>query len=275
MSLNKSELFIRTITGILIVGFTLAAVIYSPFTYLLWLSLITLFGTREFLRLDQHTRDSIHTMWAPVAIAFLVGFTGWWIMQPGNPLFAFAIIPLILSCIVIFQFLRIQSPSELVLKSQAFYVAAIYIGLPMLSGCLFLFPKYSFHFILLPIILIWVNDVGAYLIGSLWGSRKIMPLISPGKSLQGTIGGGIIALLTGLGFMFIWPDLPRGYILTLGIATPFFALGGDLWESALKRNAGVKDSGNIFPGHGGVLDRYDSFIFVLPVAALAYFIFGL
>jgi phosphatidate cytidylyltransferase len=73
----------------------------------------------------------------------------------------------------------------------------------------------------------------------------------------------------------IWPALPVNYIILLSLTTPFFALAGDLWESLLKRNAGVKDSGKILPGHGGILDRYDSFLFVLPVAALAYFIFAL
>jgi len=274
-SLNKSELLKRSLTGILIVGFTLAAVIYSPYTYILWLSLITFFGTREFLQLDQIIVGSIQTIWVPLLIAFLVGFTGWWMLQPGNPLFVIVIIPMAIICIILFQFFRIQSPSELVRKGKSFYGAATYIGLPMLSGYLFLFPKYSFHFVLVPIVLIWVNDVGAYLVGSKWGTRKIMPLVSPGKSLQGTIGGALITVLLSVLLLRIWPELPKGYILTLGFATPFFALGGDLWESALKRNAGVKDSGHIFPGHGGVLDRYDSLLFVMPLAALAYFIFVL
>ncbi len=273
--MNKSELIKRSLTGVLIVGFTLAAVICSPYTYLLWLSLITFFGTREFLHFEQIKVGSIQAIWVPLLIAFLVGFTGWWMLQPGNPLFIIAIIPLAIACIILFQFLTIQSPSELVQKGKSFYVSAIYIGLPMISGCLFLFPKYSFHFVMVPIVLIWVNDVGAYLVGSKWGTRKITPLISPGKSLQGTMGGGLITILLCFLLLRIWPELPKGYILTLGFATPLFALGGDLWESALKRNAGVKDSGHIFPGHGGVLDRYDSLLFVMPVAALAYFIFAL
>ena len=73
----------------------------------------------------------------------------------------------------------------------------------------------------------------------------------------------------------IWPDLNMTYLIILGLATPCFALTGDLWESALKRKSGIKDSGSILPGHGGILDRYDSFLFVLPVAALAYYIFVL
>ena len=275
MPLNNSELLKRSLTGILIVVFTLAAVMYSPYTYLLLLSLITFFGIREFIQLNQITAGSIRVLWFPLIIAFLVGFTGWWMLQAGNPLFIIAIIPLVIACIILFQFLEIQSPSDIIQKGKSFYISAIYIGLPMISGCLFLFPKYSYHFVLVPIVLIWVNDVGAYLIGSKWGTTKIMPLISPGKSLQGTIGGGVITILSGLLFLKIWPELPIGYILILAVATPVFSLGGDLWESALKRTAGVKDSGHVFPGHGGVLDRYDSILFVMPVAALAYFIFVL
>jgi phosphatidate cytidylyltransferase len=113
------------------------------------------------------------------------------------------------------------------------------------------------------------------MIGSQWGKRKIAPLISPGKSFEGSLGGGIATLLVGWIFHVIWPEVPIYFIAFLSFTTPLFALAGDLWESALKRNAGVKDSGRLLPGHGGILDRYDSLLFVMPIAALAYFIFVL
>ena len=113
------------------------------------------------------------------------------------------------------------------------------------------------------------------MIGSQWGKRKIAPAISPGKSVEGTIGGGVVTLLTGFALTKIWPEVPFQYVLLLSITVPFFALAGDLWESALKRTAGVKDSGNLLPGHGGILDRYDSLLFVMPIAALTYYIFVL
>ena len=273
--MNNSELIVRSLTGIFIVGFTLAAVIISPYTYLLWLGLITFFGTREYLQLEPSTFTPFQSLIVPLILTLIVGGAGYILIGHGETIFLIAIIPSILACIILSQFLRSQTPTELVKKGKAYFSVATYIGLPMLSGCLFLTPDYTFHFVLVPVLLIWINDVGAYLIGSKWGTRKIMPLISPGKSVQGTLGGAAVTLLLSYILMRLWPDLPKGYILTLGLVTPLFALGGDLWESALKRNAGVKDSGRILPGHGGVLDRYDSLLFVMPIAALAYFIFVL
>ncbi len=254
---------------------TLAAVIFSSYTYLAWLSFIAFFGVLEFLKLDNPSDISIQPKLVALLLALQVGSTGYLVILYENPLFIIAIVPLIIACIILLQLLRSPTPAEVVQNGKSFFMAAIYIGLPVLSGCLFLLPDYEFHFVLVPILLIWINDVAAYLVGSVWGTKKIMPLLSPGKSLQGTIGGGIICLLLSILLIRIWPHLPLGYILTLGLATPLFALGGDLWESALKRNADVKDSGHMLPGHGGVLDRYDSLLFVMPVAALAYFIFVL
>jgi len=271
--LNNSELIVRTLTGIFIVGITLAAVIFSPYTYLLWLGLITFFGTREYLQLESSAFTPAQSILIPFILTLIIGGAGYIMIQNLETILLIAIVPSIMACIIISQFLKSQTPPELVQKGKAYFSAAIYIGLPMLSGCLFLTPDYTFYYVLVPILLIWINDIGAYLIGSKWGTRKIMPLISPGKSLQGTLGGAAITLLLSYILMRLWPELPKGYVLTLGLVTPLFALGGDLWESALKRNAGVKDSGRIFPGHGGVLDRYDSLLFVMPVAALAYFIF--
>lgn len=273
--MGKSELVTRSLTGVLIVAVTLAAVIFSPYSYLLWLVLITFFGCREFLILEQVTSGICKSFIVPLVLSLMVLSMGYCLIGSKPYLFMLAIVPFSVMCIMLFQFFSKPTPEVMVKDGKSYFVSAIYIALPMMSCCLFLVPFYSYQFVLLPIILIWANDVFAYLIGSKWGTTKIAPLISPGKSIQGTVGGGIVTLLLSFLLSRIWPQLPIGFVLTLGIAVPVFALSGDLWESALKRNAGVKDSGNILPGHGGILDRYDSLLFVMPVAALAYSIFVL
>ncbi len=273
--MNKPELLTRSLTGIFIVGITLGAVIYSPYTYVLWLALIALIGILEFLNLEPINFNKIETYCFAMLVAAIIVFTGYHIADKQSPNLMAVIIPVIIPLIILLQFLNSPYPSELVQRGKSYFTAMLYIVMPLLTGCIFLLNGYEFQFILIPMFLIWTNDVFAYLTGSWLGTKKIMPHISPGKSIQGTIGGGLITVVVSLVLMRVWPQIPFGYNLTLGIATPFFALAGDLWESAIKRNAGVKDSGNILPGHGGILDRYDSLLFVLPVAALAYFIFVL
>jgi phosphatidate cytidylyltransferase len=113
-------------------------------------------------------------------------------------------------------------------------------------------------------ILTWANDTFAYLVGSKIGKNKLFARISPGKTWEGTIGGGIFTLLFSL-IMALWiPQL--GFVPALAIGTTIVIFGtlGDLVESMLKRSTGVKDSGKLLPGHGGVLDRFDGFLFMLP-----------
>lgn len=125
--------------------------------------------------------------------------------------------------------------------------------------------------LLLPVVLTWANDIGAYIAGRLFGRRKLMPAVSPGKTLAGAAGG----LVACVAVCWIYVQLvlrpvaqldmaPRNL---LAFAVVVCAAGqiGDLAESLLKREAGVKDSSRLFPGHGGVLDRIDSLLFVLPV----------
>lgn len=125
--------------------------------------------------------------------------------------------------------------------------------------------NHSDHLILFHIILlIWANDSFAYLTGSRIGKNKLWPAISPGKTWEGFIGGGIFTVITAL----VIYSLTREYSLFFWIiaAIIIWVIGtlGDLFESSIKRHFGVKDSGTILPGHGGILDRFDSFIFVLP-----------
>lgn len=114
--------------------------------------------------------------------------------------------------------------------------------------------------------LVWATDIGAYFTGRLIGGPKLMPAVSPNKTWAGLAGGMVAALAVGLVFTH-WAGLPIGLGLSSFILAAI-AQGGDLYESALKRRAGVKDSGTILPGHGGVLDRLDGLVPVAPMVAI-------
>ncbi len=108
----------------------------------------------------------------------------------------------------------------------------------------------------------WVGDSGAYYVGSRFGRRRIAPRISPGKTLEGTVGGiAATVLMAVLGSGWIWPVIPWGSAAVAGVLLALSGLAGDLCESALKRAGAVKDSGGLLPGHGGMLDRLDSLLF--------------
>ncbi len=128
--------------------------------------------------------------------------------------------------------------------------------------------------LLYPIIVTWATDVGAYAFGRMLGNRKLMPTVSPGKTLAGAYGGTALGIVIAVGYN-VWVlgplarvVLPTGIAIAFGITVAIVAQVGDLSESLFKRQGGVKDSSALIPGHGGVLDRFDSLYFVLPVAYL-------
>ena len=132
-------------------------------------------------------------------------------------------------------------------------------------------------------IFLWVNDTGAYCVGSLLGRHKLFPRISPGKSWEGSIGGAVFVLLAawGIGWLdnMLVADMDHSLTLFtgmlsipewlgLGLVVVVFGTWGDLVESLFKRTLGIKDSGNILPGHGGMLDRFDSSLLAIPAAVV-------
>ncbi len=269
-----SELATRSITGVFIVAVTLAAVWFSPFTFLGLLCLIHGFGWYEFLKFNRTGFSPSLLFGVPVILTLWLGIFGYMTIQGMNQSLPFVSFPVLLGsliCLMLFQ----RIPADQISRGgRTLFSGAAYLTLPLGMGCLLFFAGEHYKYLMLiAIFLIWANDVGAYLVGSKWGKRKIAPAISPGKSLEGTIGGLLIALLAAFGLQYVWPEINSSYIWFLGCTVPVFALAGDLYESSLKRTAGVKDSGSVLPGHGGFLDRYDSFLFVLPLTALAYFIF--
>ncbi len=130
------------------------------------------------------------------------------------------------------------------------------------------------NLVLIPFISAWCADAGAYFIGSKFGKHKLAPSISPKKSVEGVFGGvagGILGMLIyGIILHFCKTDVPWIAFIVIGLLGSFFGLLGDLFLSYIKRDCKIKDFGNFLPGHGGVLDRFDSVLFVVPVC---YYLF--
>lgn len=142
-------------------------------------------------------------------------------------------------------------------------LGAMYTG-GLLAYVILMRADVGFPALMIVVGIIWANDITAYLVGVPWGRHKLSPAISPGKSVEGFAGGLAAAVLVGViaGNAVGWPPARAG---ALGLLVALFAVAGDLWESAIKRSAGVKDSGALLPGHGGVLDRFDALLFGIPV----------
>ena len=182
------------------------------------------------------------------------------------------------------------------------FVPTLKVGLPPMQGsrntvvgslyaisiiacfaAIVVFFRHSALYLLSVMALVWIADIGAYFSGKAFGKRKLAPSISPGKSWEGAIGGGVAVLL--LASLSILSNQPLfadtfavhlqsqlGWAATFGVLIVLVAASvvGDLFESMLKRRAGVKDSSKLLPGHGGVLDRIDALVPVLPMAALIH-----
>ncbi len=170
--------------------------------------------------------------------------------------------------IAVVYFLRKKNPDQRYVPAST-----AYIGIPFC--CMVFDPMHRLP--LLIFVMLWLNDSGAYIVGSLTGRHKLCPSISPNKTWEGFIGGVGITLIGTyflqhyLGYFFGMEGYSLGIWMLLAASTCIFGTIGDLIESKLKRKYGFKDSGNWIPGHGGLLDRIDSFLIAFPIAFLLLF----
>ena len=197
------------------------------------------------------------------------------VLNPGPAWFAVALIVVMAATI----FSRRIEEQPLVAAAASVFIA-LYVGGALSFAYALRYDNYAIGrasqclVLLLPVWLTWSSDTGAYFFGRLLGRTKLMPSVSPAKTVEGALGG--VALSVVMCWLFVRILLvPQGQLgmspfgMTLfGVAIALAAQLGDLFESLLKREAGVKDSSGLLPGHGGFLDRVDSLLFVLPVAAL-------
>jgi phosphatidate cytidylyltransferase len=290
--------FTRTATALVFVVVMLGGILYSPFTFFLLFFLVNFFALQEYFKLIRHIDpeyaniSSWHKNGILIASCALIltftgehfissfnlslGFLGWWV----------AVIFLLVLPIG-----EILLGKEFSLKNMGYSaLGLIYITLS-LGLLIHLCLNYdSIRFTptatgtgpgwlipLLLIIFIWINDTMAYIVGSLIGRTPFAPTISPKKTIEGTVGGMILAIATAGVYGHYWGQqwLSLQHWLALAAIAAIFGTAGDLLESKLKRMAGVKDSGKIMPGHGGFMDRFDSLLLAAPFAWLYVHLFAM
>jgi phosphatidate cytidylyltransferase len=248
----------RAITGVIFLVVLISAILYSPYTLTFIFFVVLLIGNAETNRMISI--PTIHPQ--PILSGILTKLM--YLLPVGYFLGLFDLkwvlsILIVIVFIPIFELFRnLKHPMANIAYS---ILPAIYLGLPMATLVAIAWHDGTFdpYMLLGLFIVIWVYDSGAYLFGTLLGKHKLFERISPKKTWEGAIGGGIVAVLTAtfvLGYYI--PTLTIFQWLIASILIVVFGTFGDLMESLLKRSAGVKDSGNILPGHGGILDRFDS-----------------
>lgn len=254
----------RTITGAIYVLSVIAAVCIDRYVAAVYFGMIMILALREFIVVSAKAEVRLN---APMI--YFVSVVSYLALVSHAFGFAYSAIAMFASllCIIALAISALYVKSATPFTSMAYSLTAVgYIVLPLsLSNLLFAMHDYFDCNVLLSIfIFAWCNDTFAYLIGCKFGKRRLFERHSPKKSWEGFFGGFVATVLAGTlmwhffgGNIYIW--------LLMAVVTTVVGTFGDLIESMFKRQMGVKDSGNILPGHGGILDRFDILLLVLPV----------
>lgn len=254
----------RIVTGIVLVMVIIGSIIFGPYSFLLLILIINLLGVREFyilfgLSLFESTFGILLSAFLFISFSLVItGLCDWRIILLN--------IPLTFSLFVSELYRRSEDPFK---KLAFIFLALIYITIP----CIFLiclayfFPvKAIYHpYNLLGLFLIvWASDSGAYITGKLLGKHALFKRISPNKTWEGSVGGAVFAILTAILVSTFELDLTRVDWLVIAAIAIVIGTFGDFVKSLMKRSLGVKDTGKILPGHGGILDRFDSLFSSTP-----------
>ena len=264
---------IRTVSGLIYVAIVLAAIMISDLTMLALTLLLAIPALKEYsLMMHQYKHPEVQTKvpegkclsWnvACLELCGLALIVALW--QISNMMSGVAMGIFLL--LLVFRMLQaVYSTDKSALRNLASDLGAIlYIALPLgLLNCIY---AQNTHLVLALFLFIWLNDTGAFLFGSAFGRHRLFPSVSPKKSWEGFFGGFAVVIAAAIAMNIYLPEY-FGYLsmpaFTAYAATvSIFATWGDLLESFIKRTTGVKDSGNIMPGHGGALDRIDSLLIV-------------
>ncbi len=245
----------RLLSGVVLAAGALASILFLPPAALrLVVVALALLGTRELLGMaGTFTRGG--TSWLAYAFAAGVAWT-WGSDAPRADLVLFGALALLL-----IEVLFAGRPFP---DAAATVAGGLYVGLP-LGVLAAIHAMRGREAVLLLLGAVVVSDSSQYYTGRLLGRRPLAPSVSPKKTIEGALGGvvfGTAAMVAGGGYVL--PDVPRVALAGIGVAIVILGICGDLFESRMKRAAGIKDSSNLIPGHGGVLDRIDALLFAAP-----------
>lgn len=273
-----NNLIVRALTGIVFVAVLVGGTLFSPITFTVLFAAITGLTVWEFsTNVNRYAGASVNRLINTVAAVYLfVAFGGFCADYVPSKAF----IPYLISVVyLLISELYLQKPDPL--KNWAYaFASQMYVALAfaLLNVLAFRYDALTNRTLFEPIyplsifLFLWTSDTGAYCCGSLLHKRfpaKLFERISPNKSWVGSIGGGILCLVVAYALWQVAPNLlTLAQWMGLGITICVFGTWGDLVESLFKRQLGIKDSGNILPGHGGMLDRFDSSLLAIPAAVL-------
>jgi phosphatidate cytidylyltransferase len=276
MALNLKTLATRTITAAIFVAVLLSCILYNYLSCAALFFVVSVWGLFEFYQLSEKLGAKPYKTIGLISGAIL--YLSFFYSNQYKLIISEKVKISLFALSVVFLFMIFvaalfdEKPNTV--TNTVFTLAGIiYSVLPfILLNQISLFELnlegtehfYNYNYVLGIILLIWACDVFAYLVGSLIGKNKLYERISPGKTWEGSIGATILTI--GCSFIVAnwFPELALIHWIMISIIVCVFGTIGDLVESMLKRQAGVKDSGRIMPGHGGILDRFDSLLFVSP-----------
>ena len=278
MTSKQKNLIVRTITGILFVAVMVSGFLNAMAMMLLF-CIITGLTLWEYTGLvNNYVADTtVNRFISTVGGVYLFIAVGAW---ASGIVTGFAVLVPYILTIIYLLISELYTKSANAVADWAYtMLGQLYIALPLALINILAFPVqdiqyYDMYLPLSVFILLWCNDAGAYCVGSLIGKHKLFPRISPGKTWEGSIGGGVIAIIAAGIIGYLVNNSDAGHLLNvwewLGLAVIVVVFGtwGDLVESLFRRTIGIKDSGNILPGHGGMMDRFDSSLMAIPAAVI-------
>lgn len=273
----------RSISGIIYVALIISAILTRTYTEWWFLTVFSLFialGIHEVHTLGKGKENTTPTLLQLVDIAGGIGIYGSLHLQLSGlgerVLWLIPVAVYFLIRTIIQLYLPRHNALSLIMRSA---LSVFYVAIPM-ALMHALVSVSNVKMLLAMFIFIWAFDSGAFIIGTALGKHRLFERISPKKSWEGVFGGIAVTMLVAWCMFVYFNDFFVGpmrlYIwLLMSIVCAVFATFGDLFESLLKRTAGVKDSGNIIPGHGGILDRIDSMLFVIPAVFVFFYVMNL
>lgn len=256
-------MLVRALSGIVYIALLFGSVLAGPWWFLLFCTAIGIVALYEY---QKHVVGSWNMIWLGVGATIQIALAFWAQNQlPGQ------VVVGAMGCLSLVALQSLFETNGTFETSMKRVAGWLYVSVPLglMLPLAFVAQKYEAERVLGLFLLIWTNDTFAYLTGRMFGKRKLFEKWSPNKTWEGALGGAIACLCIAVLVLGHWFEVetPLSWGI-IGLMVSIFGTLGDLIESQLKRNAGIKDSGSLMPGHGGALDRFDSVLMVTPMVYL-------